>query len=203
MDYQTIGEFTRYLKLMFDTSTKMRNVYLKGEISNLKIHTTGHIYFSLKDETSKINAMMFSSSAKNLKFVPAEGMKVLVHGRVSIYEATGNYQIYVSEMEEDGLGNLYIEFEKLKKKLANLGLFDDKHKKPIPKFPKRIGVVTASTGAAIRDIISTIERRYPIAQVFLFSSLVQGEGAKDDIVRNIKRANEFDLDVLIVGRDCR
>ena len=200
MDYQTIGEFTRYLKLMFDTSTKMRNVYLKGEISNLKIHTTGHIYFSLKDETSKINAMMFSSSAKNLKFVPAEGMKVLVHGRVSIYEATGNYQIYVSEMEEDGLGNLYIEFEKLKKKLANLGLFDDKHKKPIPKFPKRIGVVTASTGAAIRDIISTIERRYPIAQVFLFSSLVQGEGAKDDIVRNIKRANEFDLDVLIVGR---
>ena len=100
-NYQTIGEFTRYLKLMFDTSTKMRNVYLKGEISNLKIHTTGHIYFSLKDETSKINAMMFSSSAKNLKFVPAEGMKVLVHGRVSIYEATGNSQIYVSEMEED------------------------------------------------------------------------------------------------------
>ena len=199
-NYQTIGEFTRYLKLMFDTSTKMRNVYLKGEISNLKIHTTGHIYFSLKDETSKINAMMFASSAKNLKFVPAEGMKVLVHGRVSIYEATGNYQIYVSEMEEDGLGNLYIEFEKLKKKLANLGLFDEKHKKPIPKFPKRIGVVTASTGAAIRDIISTIERRYPIAQIYLFSSLVQGEGAKDDIVRNIKRANEFDLDVLIVGR---
>ena len=105
MEYQTIGEFTRYLKLMFDTSTKMRNVYLKGEISNLKIHTTGHIYFSLKDETSKINAMMFASSAKNLNFVPAEGMKVLVHGRVSIYEATGNYQIYVSEMEEDGLGN--------------------------------------------------------------------------------------------------
>ena len=199
-NYQTIGEFTRYLKLMFDTSTKMRNVYLKGEISNLKIHTTGHIYFSLKDETSKINAMMFSSSAKNLNFVPAEGMKVLVHGRVSIYEATGNYQIYVSEMEEDGLGNLYIEFEKLKKKLANLGLFDEKHKKPIPKFPKRIGVVTASTGAAIRDIISTIERRYPIAKIYLFSSLVQGEGAKDDIVRNIKRANEFDLDVLIVGR---
>nr|MBP3258651.1 exodeoxyribonuclease VII large subunit [Bacilli bacterium] len=200
MEYQTIGEFTRYLKLMFDTSTKMRNVYLKGEISNLKIHTTGHIYFSLKDETSKINAMMFSSSAKNLNFVPVEGMKVLVHGRVSIYEATGNYQIYVSEMEEDGLGNLYIEFEKLKKKLANLGLFDESHKKPIPKFPKRIGVVTASTGAAIRDIISTIERRYPIAKIYLFSSLVQGEGAKDDIVRNIKRANEFDLDVLIVGR---
>ncbi|MBR1377498.1 MAG: exodeoxyribonuclease VII large subunit [Bacilli bacterium] len=199
-NYQTIGEFTRYLKLMFDTSTKMRNVYLKGEISNLKIHTTGHIYFSLKDETSKINAMMFSSSAKNLKFVPQEGMKVLVHGRVSIYEATGNYQIYVDNMEEDGLGNLYIEFEKLKKKLQEEGLFAEEHKKPIPKYPKKIGVVTASTGAAIRDIISTIKRRYPIVTIYLYSSLVQGEGAKDDIVRNIKRANEDDLDVLIVGR---
>ena len=199
-NYQTIGEFTRYLKLMFDTSSKMRNVYLKGEISNLKIHTTGHLYFSLKDETSKINAIMFSSSAKNLKFKPEEGMKVLVHGRVSIYEATGNYQIYVDGMEEDGIGNLYIEFEKLKKKLAEEGLFDESHKRPIPKYPKKIGVVTASTGAAIRDIISTIKRRYPIVEVYLYSSLVQGDGAKEDIVRNIKRANEEDLDVLIVGR---
>ena len=199
-NYQTVGEFTRYLKLMFDTSTKMRNVYLKGEISNLKIHTTGHLYFSLKDETSKINAIMFSSSAKNLKFTPQEGTKVLVHGRVSIYEATGNYQIYVDGMEEDGLGNLYIEFEKLKKKLASLGLFDQSHKRPIPKYPKKIGVITASTGAAIRDIISTIKRRYPIVKIYLYSSLVQGDGAKDDIVRNIKRANEADLDVLIVGR---
>jgi len=199
-NYQTIGEFTRYLKLMFDTSSKMKNVYLKGEISNLKIHTTGHMYFSLKDETSKIGAIMFSSSAKNLKFVPEEGMKVLVHGRVSIYEATGNYQIYVDNMEQDGLGNLYIEFEKLKKKLQGEGLFDDSHKRPIPKYPKKIGVITASTGAAIRDIISTIKRRYPIVNIYLFSSLVQGDGAKEDIVRNIKRANEMDLDVLIVGR---
>lgn len=199
-NYQTIGEFTRYLKLMFDTSSKMKNVYLKGEISNLKVHTTGHMYFSLKDETSKINAIMFATSAKSLSFTPQEGMKVLVHGRVSIYEATGNYQIYVQEMQEDGLGNLYIEFEKLKKKLQEQGLFDVEHKKPIPKYPKNIGVVTASTGAAIRDIISTIERRYPIAKVYLFSSLVQGDGAKEDIVRNIKRANEMDLDVLIVGR---
>ena len=199
-NYQTIGEFTRYLKLMFDTSSKMRNVYLKGEISNLKIHTTGHLYFSLKDETSKINAIMFSSSAKNLKFKPEEGMKVLVHGRVSIYEQTGNYQIYVDSMDEDGLGNLHIEFEKLKKKLASEGLFDQSHKRPIPKYPKKIGVITASTGAAIRDILSTIKRRYPIVQVYLYSSLVQGDGAKEDIVRNIKRANESDLDVLIVGR---
>jgi len=199
-NYQTIGEFTRYLKLMFDTSTKMRSVYLKGEISNLKIHTTGHMYFSLKDETSKIGAIMFSTSAKKLGFTPEEGMKVLVHGRVSIYEATGNYQIYVDEMQEDGVGNLYLEFEKLKKKLKELGLFDESHKRPIPKYPKKIGVVTASTGAAIKDIISTIKRRYPIVEVYLFSSLVQGDGAKEDIVRNIKRANEMDLDVLIVGR---
>ena len=199
-NYQTIGEFTRYLKLMFDTSTKMRNVYLKGEISNLKIHTTGHMYFSLKDETSKIGAIMFSQSAKKLGFVPQEGMKVLVHGRVSIYEATGNYQIYVDEMQEDGIGNLYLEFEKLKKKLQEKGLFDQSHKRPIPKYPKKIGVVTASTGAAIKDIISTIKRRYPIVEVYLFSSLVQGDGAKEDIVRNIKEANKMDLDVLIVGR---
>ena len=200
MEYQTVGEFTRYLKLMFDTSSKMRNVYLKGEISNLKIHSTGHMYFSLKDETSKINAIMFSTSCKKLDFVPKEGTKVLVHGRVSIYEATGNYQIYVDKMEEDGLGNLYIEFEKLKKKLSEEGLFKEEHKRKIPKYPKKIGVVTASTGAAIKDIISTIKRRYPIANVYLYSSLVQGDGAKEDIVRNIKRAGEDDLDVLIVGR---
>lgn len=199
-EYQTVGEFTRYLKLMFDTSTKMRHVLLKGEISNFKGHSTGHLYFSLKDETSKINAIMFSSSAKNLTFTPQEGTKVLVSGRVSIYEATGNYQIYVDEMLEDGVGNLHIEFEKLKKKLLEEGLFDPAHKKQIPKYPKKIGVVTAKTGAAIRDIISTIKRRYPIAEVLVFNSLVQGEGAKDDIVRNIKRASEFNLDVLIVGR---
>src|SRR5574344_2478869 len=199
-EYQTVGEFTHYLKLMFDTSTKMRHVLLKGEISNLKPHTTGHLYFSLKDETSKINAIMFSSSASKLQFQPIEGSKVLVRGRVSIYEATGNYQIYVDEMLEDGIGNLHIEFEKLKKKLFDEGLFAKEHKRPIPKYAKSIGVVTASTGAAVKDIISTIKRRYPVAKVYLFSSLVQGDLAKDDIVKNIRLANEYDLDVLIVGR---
>lgn len=200
-EYQTITDFTRYLKLMFDTSSKMRKVLLKGEISNYKGHSTGHLYFSLKDENSKIAAIMFSSNARKLTFVPEEGMKVLVSGRVSIYEATGNYQIYVEEMLEDGIGNLHIEFEKLKKKLMEEGLFRQEHKRPIPKYPKKIGVITAMTGAAIRDIVSTIKRRYPITEVYLFSSLVQGDKAKDDIVRNIKRANEFgDLDVLIVGR---
>ena len=200
-EYQTVGEFTKYLKLMFDTSSKMRHVMLKGEISNFKGHSTGHLYFSLKDDTAKINAIMFAGNAKSLTFEPTEGMKVLVTGRISVYEPTGSYQIYVENMLEDGIGNLHIEFEKLKKKLFAEGLFDPSHKKPIPKYPKKIGVITASTGAAIRDIISTIKRRYPIAEVYLFSSLVQGDGAKDDIVRNIKRANEFPgLDVLIVGR---
>ena len=200
MNYQTVGEFTSHLKLMFDTSSKMRNVYLKGEISNFKKHTTGHMYFSLKDETSKINAIMFASSASKLKFVPLDGTKVLVHGRVSIYEATGNYQIYVDEMEEDGVGNLYKKFEELKKKLELEGLFDFKNKKPIPKFPKRVGVITAKTGAAVRDIVMTIKKRCPIVEVIVFSSLVQGDGAKEDIVKNIKLAENYNIDTLIVGR---
>jgi len=200
MNYQTVGEFTSHLKLMFDTSSKMRNVYLKGEISNFKKHTTGHMYFSLKDETSKINAIMFASSASKLKFVPLDGTKVLVHGRVSIYEATGNYQIYVDEMEEDGVGNLYKKYEELKKKLELEGLFDLKNKKPIPKFPKRVGVITAKTGAAVRDIVMTIKKRCPIVEVIVFSSLVQGDGAKEDIVKNIKLAENYNIDTLIVGR---
>lgn len=200
MEYQTIGEFTKYLKLMFDTSSKMKHVMLKGEISNFKGHSTGHLYFSLKDDTAKINAIMFSGNAKKLTFEPTEGMKVLVIGRISIYEATGSYQVYVEDMQEDGIGNLHLEFEKLKKKLYQEGLFDPSHKRPIPKYPHKIGVITAKTGAAIRDIISTIQRRYPIAEIYLFSSLVQGDGAKDDIVKKIAQANTYDMDVLIVGR---
>jgi len=200
MNYQSVGEFTSHLKLMFDTSSKMRNVYLKGEISNFKKHTTGHMYFSLKDETSKINAIMFASSASKLKFIPVDGTKVLVHGRVSIYEATGNYQIYIDEMDEDGVGNLYKEFEKLKKKLEAEGLFDLEHKKQIPLFPKRVGVITARTGAAVRDIVMTIKKRCPIVEVIVFSSLVQGDGAKEDIVKNIKLAENYNIDTLIVGR---
>lgn len=200
MNYQTIGEFTSYLKLMFDNSTKMRNVYLKGEISNFKRHPTGHLYFSLKDEKSKINAIMFARDTFNLKFNPTDGTKVLVHGRVSIYEQAGNYQIYVDEMEEDGIGNLYKKYEELKKKLELEGLFDQGHKKVIPFFPKRVGVITAKTGAAIRDIVTTIKRRCPITEIIVFSSLVQGDGAKEDIVRNIHLAENYNIDTLIVGR---
>ena len=198
--YLSVSAITRYLKAKFDSDDNLRVVFLKGEISNIKYHSTGHIYFSIKDETSKINAIMFSSNAKKLLFKPVDGSKILVTGRISIYESTGGYQIYVDEMLEDGIGNLYIAFEKLKKALSEEGLFDKKYKKPIPKIPNRVGVVTASTGAAIKDIISTIKRRYPICEVILFPSLVQGEGAKDDIVKNIKRAEDYNLDVLIVGR---
>ena len=199
-EYLTVTQLTKYIKYKIDNDINLREVYLKGEISNFKAHTRGHFYFTIKDEGSRINAVMFASSASKVKFTPEDGMKVLVTGRISVYEATGGYQIYVNEMMEDGVGNLYVAFEQLKKKLASEGLFDDRYKKPIPKIPERVGVITASTGAAIRDIISTINRRFPLTEVILLPSLVQGEGAKEDIVRQIKRAEGYNLDVLIVGR---
>ena len=198
--YLEISALTKYIKYKFDNDEHLRKVYLKGEISNLKIHSTGHLYLSLKDEYSKINAIMFSSSAKKMLFTPKDGMKVLVTGRISVYEATGNYQIYIDEMLEDGIGNLYIAFEQLKEKLKNEGLFDSAHKRKIPRIPSRVGIITAPTGAAIKDILSTIKRRYPLCETILFPSLVQGDNAKDDIVRNIELANNYELDVLIVGR---
>lgn len=198
--YLTVSAVTKYLKYKFDTDDNLKNIFIKGEISNFKRHTSGHLYFSIKDEKCKINAIMFSNNAKNLNFNPTEGTKVLVIGRVSIYEATGNYQIYVDEMIEDGVGNLYLAFEKLKEKLTTEGLFLSEHKKTIPKYPNKIGIVTAKTGAAIKDIISTIKRRYPIAEIVLFPSLVQGENAASDIAKKIEQANNYDLDILIVGR---
>ena len=198
--YLSVTAINKYLKYKFDNDNNLTNIYLKGEISNLKYHTTGHLYFSIKDENSKINAIMFSSSAKKLNFKPIDGSKVLIQGRISVYESSGSYQIYVNEMLEDGIGNLYIAFEKLKQKLASEGLFDEKYKKKIPKIPERIGIVTAPTGAAIKDIISTIKRRYPLCETILFPSLVQGENAALDIVKNIKLAENYDIDVLIVGR---
>lgn len=199
-NYITITQLSRYLKYKFDQDANLMTVYLKGEISNFKAHTRGHYYFTLKDENSRINAIMFASNVKNLKFVPMDGMKVLVVGKVSVYEATGGYQIYVNEMIEDGVGNLYIAYEQLKKRLELEGLFDKSRKKKIPKMPKRIGIVTASTGAAIRDILTTLKRRYPIAETILFPALVQGKEASADIARKIELANSYDIDTLIVGR---
>ena len=198
--YISISQITRYIKYKIDNDVNLNQVYLKGEISNFKAHSRGHLYFTLKDENSRINAIMFSSNATKLKFHPEDGMKVLVTGKISVFEANGGYQIYVNEMLEDGVGNLYIAFEQLKKKLEAEGLFDPKFKKKIPKIPNRIGVITAPTGAAIKDIISTIKRRWPLCEVLLFPSLVQGEYAKEDIVRQIKRASTYDIDTLIVGR---
>ncbi len=198
--YITVNQLTKYIKYKIDNDMNLNEVFLKGEISNFKAHSRGHFYFTLKDEYSRISAVMFSSSTKNIKFIPQDGMKVLVTGKVSVFETTGNYQIYVNEMLEDGIGNLYIAYEQLKKKLEEEGLFATEHKKKIPKIPTRVGVVTAPTGAAIKDIISTIKRRWPLCEILLFPSLVQGEEAHLDIVKQIKMAENYDLDTLIIGR---
>lgn len=198
--YLTVTALTKYLKYKFDSDQNLQRVFLRGEISNFKAHSSGHYYFSIKDENSKINAIMFSTYTKKLPFVPTEGMKIMVSGSIRIYETTGNYQIYVNDLIEDGVGNLHIAFEKLKKKLTSEGLFDKKYKKAIPKYPSKIGIVTAATGAAVKDILSTIKRRYPVCQTYLFPCLVQGEQASLDIIKKIKQAENYDLDVLIVGR---
>lgn len=198
--YLTVTAVTKYIKYKIDTDDNLKYIFIKGEISNCKYHSTGHIYFSIKDENSILNAIMFSTNAKKLTFTPNDGMKVLITGRISVYEAAGRYQIYVEEMIEDGVGNLYAEFEKLKKKLETKGLFDSNHKKSIPKMPSKIGVITASTGAAIRDIVSTIKRRFPICEIYLFPSLVQGENASKDLVNKLLQADNYGVDVIIIGR---
>ena len=198
--YLSVTALTRYIKYKLDNDKNLQEVYLRGEISNFKAHTRGHYYFTIKDENSRINAIMFSFNASKLKFMPEDGMKVLVKGKISVFESTGNYQIYVSNMLEDGVGNLHIAFEQLKKKLGDEGLFDLKYKKEIPKIPMKVGIITASTGAAVKDILSTIKRRFPICKTILFPCLVQGELAKDDIVKKLDIADNYGLDVIILGR---
>ena len=198
--YITVSQLNKYLKYKIDNDPNLGIVFLKGEISNFKNHTRGHFYFTLKDDTSRINAIMFQGNASKIPFLPVDGMKVLVSGRVSVYEQSGSYQLYVDTMLEDGVGSLYLAFNQLKEKLEKEGLFRSDHKKSIPKIPEKIGIITAPTGAAIKDILSTIQRRFPLVETILFPALVQGEYAKDDIVKKIKIANTYDLDVLIVGR---
>ena len=199
MDYKSITEVNELVKSILESEPLLNDIYVKGEISNIKYHSRGHIYFSLKDENSKINAVFFNSTGK-LLFDPKDGDSVLIRGRINVYPVSGSYQIVVSEIKLDGIGNLYVLFEELKKKLASEGLFDKEHKKKIPRFPEKIGVITAKEGAAVRDIITTINRRYPLCEIYLFPSLVQGEGAKENIVKMIKKANETDMDVIILGR---
>lgn len=200
-EYISVSQLTDYIRNLINSDSRLKQVYVRGEISNFKRYSSGHCYFSLKDEGSVIPGVMFYGFASRLKFEPKNGMKILVRGYVDVYKSRGNYQLYAQRIIEDGLGELHIAFEQLKKELESKGYFDDSLKKPIPKFPKRIGVVTAATGAAIRDIVTTIKRRWPLCEIILFPSLVQGNLAANNIVRQIYVAdNEFELDTLIVGR---
>ena len=200
-EYISVSQLTDYIKKLINSDSRLKQVYVRGEISNFKRYSSGHCYFSLKDEGSVIPGVMFYGFASKLKFEPKNGMKVLVRGYVDVYKSRGNYQLYAQRITEDGLGELHIAFEQLKKELESKGYFDDDLKKPIPKFPKKVGVVTAATGAAIRDIVTTIKRRWPLCEIILFPSLVQGNLAANNIVRQIFVAdNEFELDTLIVGR---
>ena len=199
-EYFTVSQVNAYINRKLKLDGKLKDIYVKGEISNFRTYPSGHSYFTLKDEKSQISAVMFASSRRFLKFEPQNGMKVIVRGKIEVYEKNGNYQLYASRITEDGIGALHIAFEQLKKKLESEGLFDKAHKKEIPRYPKRIGVVTAQTGAAIRDIIKTIKRRYPICEILVFSTLVQGDQAAPNIVRQIRNAQNYNLDTLIVGR---
>lgn len=198
----SVSQLNFYIKSLFESDSKLGDLLIQGEISNLKDHyQSGHLYFSLKDDKSIVKAVMFSSSAKRLKFLPEDGMKVIVRARASLYEVTGQYQLYVEDMQPDGIGALNLAYEQLKNKLQKEGLFDVKNKKAIPKYPERIGVVTSDTGAAIRDIENILFRRYQIAEVILCPVLVQGESAPEQIVDAINRFNKImACDVMIIGR---
>ena len=197
----TVSEINAYLKKKINFDQNLKNLYIKGEISNYKTYSRGHSYFTLKDEKSQIPAVMFKNNKDRfLKFEPKDGMEVIVKGKIEVYAEGGKYQLYATRITEDGLGDLHIAFEQLKKKLAKEGLFDDTHKKKIPKYPKRIGVVTARTGAVVKDIINTVNRLYPICEIIVFSTLVQGNQAAPQIARQIRNAQNYDLDTLIVGR---
>ncbi|MCG1318726.1 exodeoxyribonuclease VII large subunit [Staphylococcus epidermidis] len=199
-EYLSVSALTKYIKYKFDQDPHLQSVLIKGELSNFKKHSSGHLYFNVKDKESVISAMMFKGNASKLGFEPKEGDEVLIEARVSVYERRGNYQIYVNKMQIDGIGNLYQKLEQLKKKLKKEGYFDQSNKKLIPKYPKKIAVLTASTGAAIRDIHSTINNRYPLVEQIQISTLVQGTQARQDIIKKIQYADSLDVDTIIVGR---
>lgn len=196
-----VSELNNYIKSVIDNDERLNNVYIKGELSNFKRHYTGHLYFTLKDETSLIKCIMFKSYTTYLNFEPKDGMSVVILGTVSVFERDGVYQIYAKGMEPDGMGALYTAYEQLKEKLSLEGLFDEKYKKPIPVLPKAIGVVTSKTGAVIRDIINVTTRRFPNVNIKLYPSAVQGEGAAETIVKGIEFFNrEKNVDTIIIGR---
>ena len=198
----SVSQLNRYVKSVIESDDKLNGVYLRGEISNLTLHSSGHIYFSLKDdEQCTIKAVMFAGKARYLKFRPTGGMKVVVRGNVTIYEKTGSYQIIIEEMLPDGDGALNLAYEQLKAELAKEGLFDNEHKKPLPTFPKKIGVITSPTGAAVQDIFRILKRRYPIGEIIFCPVPVQGENAAEDLTNAVRRFNGTKCaDVIIIGR---
>ena len=197
----SVTQINTYIKRMFQSDYALRRTSIKGQVSNCKYHSSGHIYFSLKDEESQISCVMFASARYNgLQFELEDGQEVIVDGNVSVYERGGSYQLYAQEIRLNGIGELYVAYEMLKQKLYEEGLFDHEIKKPIPKNPKKIGVVTARTGAAIHDIISTAKRRNPYVQLVLYPAKVQGEGASDTIVSGIRTLDQYGVDTIIIGR---
>ncbi len=197
----TVTELNNYIKSLFDSNGNLSSVTVKGEISNFVAHKSGHLYFSLKDSEGQIRAVMFRSAAARLKFLPESGMKVIVSGSVTVYPRDGSYQLYATAMQPDGIGALYLAYEQLKERLMREGLFDESNKKSIPKFPSKIGVITSPTGAAIRDIINVTGRRYPLADIYLYPALVQGEGAEESLIRGVDFLDkQGNVDVIIIGR---
>jgi len=199
--FLSVNALTKYIKRKFDADPHLLNIHVRGEISNFKQHSSGHMYFTLKDEKARILAVMFSSHSRNMKFSPENGMTIIVTGDITVYEPSGQYQMYIKEMQPDGIGELFLAYEQLKQRLEREGLFALEKKRVIPTYPKTVGVITSPTGAAIRDIITTIKRRFPVVNILVFPALVQGENAAPSIAKAIEQANRLKtIDVLIVGR---
>ncbi len=197
----SVNELNNYAKGLLDNDENLKSIFVTGEISNFKAHYSGHLYMTIKDASASIKAVMFAGNASRLRFAVENGMKVLIFGAVSLFPRDGSFQLYINDMQPDGMGALSVAFEQLKKKLEAEGLFSVSHKKSIPAFPERVGVVTSATGAAIQDIFNVLKRRYPAAQVVVRPAQVQGEGAAEDIAKAIKEFNQLDgADVIIVGR---
>lgn len=198
----SVSQLNRYIKMNFDADENLANIFISGEISNFTNHyRTGHLYFTLKDDSAAVRAVMFNFSAKRLKFMPEDGMKVIARGRVSVYEASGQYQLYVDDMQPDGVGALNLAYEQLKEKLQKEGLFSELHKKPLPPYPEKVGVITSPTGAAVRDIINVLGRRFPYAEIVFCPVLVQGEGAHLQLTDAVNLFNsQRAADVIIIGR---
>lgn len=198
--YLTVSALNRYLKAKIDSDEQLQKILIKGEVSNFKHHSSGHLYFTLKDETSRINAVMFASKARKLPFELENGMKVLIQASVSVYDVAGTYQLYVDNIEQDGLGNLYLRYEQLKKALALEGLFDQEHKQEIPKFPSKIAVLSAYPSAALADIVRTIKLRFPVVRVIVFPIPVQGKGAYLHIIKTLNYVDSLGFNSIIIAR---